>query len=96
MLNTVLAMMASALVAGSSAPPTGKPADARSPDPNERICRTTQMEGSRIQAGRVCHTRAQWDELTRQAEQQMRASSAQQERDAAHAADRGGMTFGGT
>ena len=39
-----------------------KPKDSRS-DPNKVICHTDQETGSRTRVNRVCHTRAEWDEL---------------------------------
>ena len=34
-------------------------------DPNKVICHTNQETGSRTRVNRVCHTRAEWDELSR-------------------------------
>jgi len=46
----------------AAAPKSEKPA----PDPNERICRTESVTGSRIQQQRTCRTRKEWDEARRE------------------------------
>lgn len=49
--------------AGFAQPPASAPAAnaGESHDPNEMICRRVQMLGSRLNAARMCMTRAQWD-----------------------------------
>lgn len=39
---------------------------ARGPDPNEKICRTESVIGSRLAKHRICATRAEWEERNRQ------------------------------
>ena len=92
-MHPAVAMMAAALIAAPDAKP-GK-TSAPPPDPNQVICRREPAYGSRIQADRVCRTRADWDEQTRQVERQIRSYSADQDVNA-RARDRGGMTFGGS
>jgi hypothetical protein len=41
-------------------------------DPNKRICRTYQSTGWRTRPARVCRTRAEWTELARANEEEMR------------------------
>jgi predicted secreted protein len=50
--------------AGFAQPPASAPAatQADSYDPNEMICRRVQALGSRLNAGRVCMTRQQWEQ----------------------------------
>ena len=48
---------ASATATAPSKPPPAKA------DPDEVICKYQQTVGTRIPTGKVCHTRAQWDEI---------------------------------
>jgi hypothetical protein len=49
--------------AGLAQPPAATPpAPADSHDPNEMICQRIQALGSRLNAGRMCMTRAQWEQ----------------------------------
>ena len=46
---------------------SGKPDKPKpSYDPNETVCKTSQVTGSRLGAHRVCRTRAEWDHQTRE------------------------------
>ncbi|MGV3481442.1 MAG: hypothetical protein ACO1O3_15960 [Sphingobium sp.] len=56
-----------ALSPALAAPETEKPA----PDPNERICRTESVTGSRLQKTRTCRTRKEWEEARRQTNEAM-------------------------
>jgi len=53
-----------AATAGFSQPPASAPTAATpdSHDPNEMICQRMLMPGSRLNAGRVCMTRLQWEQ----------------------------------
>jgi hypothetical protein len=58
----------------SAQPPAASPS---SIDPNKIICRTIDRTGSRLAKDRICMTRAQWDERTRNDQretQQMQAN----------------------
>lgn len=50
----------------AAAAQTAAPAPAQQPpqaDPNERICETVSMIGSRLAKKRICATRAEWAEM---------------------------------
>jgi len=49
--------------AAEAAPPKHK--DGR--DPNEVVCKTTEVIGTRLGGGRICKTRAEWAETRRDA-----------------------------
>ena len=53
-----------AATAGFAQPPASAPPAATpdSHDPNEMICQRIQALGSRLTAGRMCMTRAQWEQ----------------------------------
>lgn len=55
---TAVALVGVASLAGAK-PPTS---DKQSRDPNERICETQSVLGSRLATRRVCPTRAEWAE----------------------------------
>ena len=69
-----LMVLASAAAAGAADPDKSddskpaaldhKPKSDRN-DPNKVICHTNQQTGSRTRVNRVCHTRAEWEELSR-------------------------------
>ncbi len=61
---------ASAEVAAAAAGTT--PPTQSAEDPNKRICRTYQSTGWRTRPARVCRTRAEWTELARANEEEMR------------------------
>ena len=64
-LLAVLAPMGSAAFA--QAPAAGAAAQASgNENPNEMICRRVQESGSRLNASRICMTRAQWVDYQRQ------------------------------
>jgi hypothetical protein len=49
--------------AGIAQPPAGQPsarATANAHNPNEMVCQRMMMPGSRLAAGRMCKTRAEW------------------------------------
>ena len=72
--------LAMAAQAGDPPPPAPQqPADAHSsapaatqpgkPDPNDRlICRDDEETGSRLHSSRVCHTKRQWDQIAKDAQ----------------------------
>ena len=62
-----LLILAAALAAASglAQPPASPPATPNNHDPNEMICQRVQMLGSRLNAGRMCMTRQQWDDRRR-------------------------------
>lgn len=41
--------------------------------PNERICKTVEGTGWRLGRQRLCKTRAEWEKLTREAQEEMNA-----------------------
>src|SRR5258706_5663172 len=52
---------------GAKADDSGKPGKSKpSYDPNQTVCKTSQVTGSRLGAHRICHTRAEWDRATRE------------------------------
>jgi predicted phage-related endonuclease len=65
-IRPVIALFATSLTALSPAlaetPASEKPAL----DPNERICRTESVTGSRLQKVRTCRTRKEWQESRRE------------------------------
>ena len=58
-----LLILAAALAAsaGLAQPPASPPATPDSHDPNEMVCQRVQMLGSRLNTGRMCMTRQQWE-----------------------------------
>lgn len=62
----VIALCATSLAALSPASAKAPKAEKPAPDPNERICRTEAVTGSRIQQQRTCRTRKEWDEARRE------------------------------
>ena len=67
MKRFVLLAAGLAASAGIAQPPAGPP-NANAPDghdPNEVICQRVRMLGSRLNSGRMCMTRQQWDERRR-------------------------------
>jgi hypothetical protein len=62
----VIALCAASLTALSPLSAKPPPSDKPVPDPNERICITEAVTGSRIQQQRTCRTRKEWDEARRQ------------------------------
>ena len=45
------------------------PAAKAAPDPNEMICHNQPVTGSRLIKTKVCHTRAEWDQASRDTQQ---------------------------
>jgi hypothetical protein len=64
-----LAVLTFGLIAAMPAPVAAADNSA-TPDPNEVICRTTRVTGSRLATSRRCATRAQWleDDRTQRAQ----------------------------
>lgn len=60
-----LSLIAGPGLAQTSAP-TPSNGSAASGDPNEKICRTEAVIGSRLAKHRICATRAEWEERNRQ------------------------------
>jgi len=56
---------------------TGQTAAPQKPDPDERICKTTNKTGSRVNKEKICMTRAEWDRVSQESN---RAISEQQAR----------------
>ena len=56
---------------GTPAPPAAaKPAVTKTAaDPNEMICHNQPVTGSRLIKTKVCHTRAEWDQASRDTQQ---------------------------
>ncbi len=74
----VLLLSASAMSAqaatdanGVAPTPAAQPAPLRtaqnSPDPNTQICKHVEEIGSRLGGSKVCHTRAEWDDIAHHA-----------------------------
>jgi Spy/CpxP family protein refolding chaperone len=61
-----LSAVALAAAAASASPPS---ATGAGKDANKMICRTIQEIGSRLNKTRACHTKAEWEDLRRQARQ---------------------------
>lgn len=72
--------------ASGAAQPTPTTADGK-PDPNEVICKRLEMTGTRVSRQKVCMTRADWDEETRQ--DQSLASQARSTSNGVHGAGAG-------
>jgi hypothetical protein len=72
----VTASIATAVVARESTPapdaaaPAATAAPASKKDPNGRVCKTTPVIGSRVPS-RICMTRAEWEQRTRDAKEQI-------------------------
>lgn len=65
----LFALTASSMaVAGVAEQPADKPPKGK--DPNEKVCETQEVLGSRLATRRVCATRAEWEER-RQRERDM-------------------------
>jgi hypothetical protein len=74
MISSVIALLAAAVTStgdGSAAGAQANPAPAAAPaaaakDPDTKmVCRYIVPTGQRLGGERVCHTKAEWDELTR-------------------------------
>lgn len=66
----LLLLSAVPVVAQQAQTSTAALAPAPVEDPNEIVCRSgTPMTGTRIPGSRVCHTRAEWDDIHKQAMQ---------------------------
>lgn len=70
-IGTALAGLASAPLAGQTAPnsPAGQVKPAK--DMNEMVCERQRELGSRLASAKVCHTRAEWAELRSQDRQEI-------------------------
>ena len=62
--NLSLPLIAALSIA--SAAPTEQAKTKAAPDPNERVCETLTIVGSRLATKRVCATRAEWAESRKQ------------------------------
>ena len=71
-----LAVLTFGLIAAMPAPALA--GDPPSFDPNEVICRTTRVIGSRLGASRRCATRAQWAEDDRAQREALRSAQTRQ------------------
>ena len=71
-----LAVLTFGLIAAMPAPALA--GDPPSFDPNEVICRTTRVIGSRLGASRRCATRAQWAEEDRAQREALRSAQTRQ------------------
>ena len=70
---TVLLLQASdvpASSAGAAPAAAAKPAKA-APDPNEVVCQSRPITGSRLVKEKVCHTRAEWNQANNVVQQQV-------------------------
>ncbi|HMG46359.1 MAG TPA: hypothetical protein VK614_02720 [Allosphingosinicella sp.] len=77
-LVTALAASAALAQPQPGAPPRSAPAGARMLDPNQTICRSQSVVGSRLTRARVCVTRQQW--LEQQQRDRLLAEQAQTRR----------------
>jgi hypothetical protein len=75
LLTTALggACLAQGAPAAASSAPAAAPAAVTRPrhDPDQMICKWVQEIGSRLGGGKVCMTRAQWDNQSRNAQDQL-------------------------
>ena len=55
-----------ALALAAMAPAQAAPKEKKAYDPNEEVCKSRAVVGSRLARVRECATRAQWDEMERQ------------------------------
>ena len=60
----VIASLAGALLAMPAV--AEQPAGKKTPDPNEKVCESIRMIGSRLAVKRICATRAEWADRRRQ------------------------------
>jgi len=74
MIRRMIARLAAILCFISLSPAVAaEPTSANpAPDPNERICRTEAVTGSRLQKRRTCRTRKEWEESRRVTGEAMR------------------------
>lgn len=61
-MGRYMSVLMSLLLAGGQAGAVDAP-EARKPASEEQVCRRGKETGSRLRAKRVCHTRAEWDQL---------------------------------
>ncbi len=81
MRNSTALAIALASLLGSSvvalADPVAPMAPAPADDPNQIVCKTeAPMTGTRLGARRECHTKSQWADMQRQAQQQLNLDQA--------------------
>lgn len=65
-----LLALASARALGDDATTRTKPSDADKS--NRIICKEMMVTGTLLPGPRICHTKAEWDEIQRQAEEELR------------------------
>lgn len=58
-------VMAALLAAPAATPALGQSSSSQQLDPNEKVCETIPVIGSRLGKKRVCATRAEWEERKR-------------------------------
>ena len=79
LMSLLVLVMAAALAAGDASASTTAPspppkASNNALDPDKVICRQEADTGSRFEK-RICHTRAQWDEMSAHAQEMQRQNS---------------------
>lgn len=62
MKSIVLGVMSLAMIGGTASAQDHGPKKRKQADPNETICKSEEVLGSRLQSRKVCMTRAQWAE----------------------------------
>ena len=66
MVSRLMILAAVSMVPATSSMPTLAQSQAPSLNPNEKVCESLTMVGSRLAKKRVCATRAEWEERKRQ------------------------------
>lgn len=65
-LVAFLALLAGTAPVFAQTAPQQQPAGARTaPNLNQMVCETQSVTGSRLGSQKICHTRAQWEEMRR-------------------------------
>lgn len=64
--GVLLSVDANAAGAVTTTSSSAKPEAATRFDPNEEVCKTQDVTGSRLGAKKVCHTREQWADIAAQ------------------------------
>lgn len=83
--RAVSRVVGAAIIAGlvsvsglASAADPKKPASSKARDPNEKVCETQQVLGSRLAVRRVCATRAEWADRRAQEREMVGRTQVQQ------------------
>lgn len=70
-------MLSAAVVALLLAAQTETPAPPAKPAKAAKICKTVKITGTRVNARRMCATKAEWDRIARETEDDIRSSQNQ-------------------